>query len=179
MTSTQCIKLKYAIEYLKEECKVLVLMGADDFFSNGIHLNILEDSKKQGEDGWSNINAMNEAVKAVLLCDEIITVASFNKNSGAGGVFLGLACDYAISSENTIFNPHYKTLGLSGSEYHTFILPKRVGQTKAKELLENCLPINANYAKKINMIDEVYPFEDYQEKLEIFCENLLKNEDTF
>ena len=179
MTSTQCIKLKYAIEYLKEECKVLVLMGADDFFSNGIHLNILEDSKKQGEDGWSNINAMNEAVKAVLLCDEIITVASFNKNSGAGGVFLGLACDYAISSENTIFNPHYKTLGLSGSEYHTFILPKGVGQTKSKELLENCLPINANYAKKINMIDEVYPFEDYQEKLEIFCENLLKNEDTF
>ena len=179
MTSTQCIKLKYAIEYLKEECKVLVLMGADDFFSNGIHLNILEDSKKQGEDGWSNINAMNEAVKAILLCDEIITVASFNKNSGAGGVFLGLACDYAISSENTIFNPHYKTLGLSGSEYHTFILPKRVGQTKSKELLENCLPINANYAKKINMIDEVYPFEDYQEKLEIFCENLLKNEDTF
>ena len=179
MTSTQCIKLKYAIEYLKEECKVLVLLGADDFFSNGIHLNILEDSKKQGEDGWSNINAMNEAVKAVLLCDEIITVASFNKNSGAGGVFLGLACDYAISSENTIFNPHYKTLGLSGSEYHTFILPKRVGQTKSKELLENCLPINANYAKKINMIDEVYPFEDYQEKLEIFCENLLKNEDTF
>jgi putative two-component system protein, hydrogenase maturation factor HypX/HoxX len=179
MTSTQCIKLKYAIEYLKEECKVLVLMGADDFFSNGIHLNILEDSKKQGEDGWSNINAMNEAVKAVLLCDEIITVASFNKNSGAGGVFLGLACDYAISSENTIFNPHYKTLGLSGSEYHTFILPKRVGQTKSKELLENCLPINANYAKKINMIDEVYPFEDYQEKLEIFCENLLKDEDTF
>lgn len=179
MTSTQCIKLKYAIEYLKEECKVLVLMGADDFFSNGIHLNILEDSKKQGEDGWSNINAMNEAVKAILLCDEIITVASFNKNSGAGGVFLGLACDYAISSENTIFNPHYKTLGLSGSEYHTFILPKRVGQTKAKELLENCLPINANYAKKINMIDEVYPFEDYQKKLEIFCENLLKNEDTF
>lgn len=179
MTSTQCIKLKYAIEYLKEECKVLVLMGADDFFSNGIHLNILEDSKKQGEDGWSNINAMNEAVKAVLLCDEIITVASFNKNSGAGGVFLGLACDYAISSENTIFNPHYKTLGLSGSEYHTFILPKRVGQTKSKELLENCLPINANYAKKINMIDEVYPFEDYQEKLENFCENLLKNEDTF
>lgn len=179
MTSTQCIKLKYAIEYLKEECKVLVLMGADDFFSNGIHLNILEDSKKQGEDGWSNINAMNEAVKAVLLCDEIITVASFNKNSGAGGVFLGLACDYAISSENTIFNPHYKTLGLSGSEYHTFILPKRVGQTKSKELLENCLPINANYAKKINMIDEVYPFEDYQEKLENFCEKLLKNEDTF
>ena len=179
MTSAQCIKLKYAIEYLKEECKVLVLMGGDDFFSNGIHLNILEDSKKQGEDGWSNINAMNEVVKAVLQCDEIITVASFSKNSGAGGVFLGLACDYAIACENTIFNPHYKTLGLTGSEYHSFILPKRVGLDKSKELLENCLPINSNYAKKINMIDEVYPFENYENKLEEFCENILANEDNF
>jgi putative two-component system hydrogenase maturation factor HypX/HoxX len=44
MTSAQCVKLKYDIEYLKENCKVLVLMGGEDFFSNGIHLNILEDS---------------------------------------------------------------------------------------------------------------------------------------
>lgn len=176
MNSQQCIKLKYAIEYLKEECKVLVLMGGDDFFSNGIHLNILEDSKKQGEDGWSNINAMNEAVKAVLQCDEIITVASFAKNSGAGGVFLGLACDFAVSKEGVIFNPHYKTMGLSGSEYHTYSLPKRVGEQKAKELVENCLPINSNYAKKINMIDEVFCHEEYDSKLEEFCQNLLDDD---
>lgn len=176
MTSAQCIKLKYAIEYLKEECKVLVLMGGDDFFSNGIHLNILEDSKKQGEDGWSNINAMNEAVKAVFECEEIITVASFAKNSGAGGVFLGLACDFALSKEGVIFNPHYKTMGLSGSEYHTYSLPKRVGVQKAEELLKNCLPINSNYAKKINMIDEVFPYEEYESKLEEFCQNLLDDD---
>ncbi len=176
MNSAQCIKLKYAIEYLKEECKILVLMGGDDFFSNGIHLNILEDSKKQGEDGWSNINAMNDIVKAIFECDEIITVTSFAKNSGAGGVFLGLACDFAISKDGVIFNPHYKTLGLSGSEYHTYSLPKRVGQKKAKELVENCLPINSNYAKKINMIDEVFTHEEYQSKLEEFCQNLLDDD---
>ena len=176
MNSLQCIKLKYAIEYLKQECKVLVLMGGNDFFSNGIHLNILEDSKKQGEDGWSNINAMNDVVKAVFECDGIITVASFGKNSGAGGVFLGLACDYALSCEDVIFNPHYKTLGLSGSEYHTFTLPKRVGEEKANELLQKCLPINSNYAKKIDMIDEVFKKDDYQLELENFCQNLLEEE---
>lgn len=66
MSTSQCIRLKYAIDYLKQECKVLVLMGAEDFFSNGIHLNILEDSKKQGEDGWSNINAINDVVKSII-----------------------------------------------------------------------------------------------------------------
>lgn len=176
MTSVQCVKLKYAIEYLKNECKILVLMGGDDFFSNGIHLNILEDSKKQGEDGWSNINAMNEAVKAVFECDDIITVASFAKNSGAGGVFLGLACDFVVALEDVVFNPHYKTLGLSGSEYHTFSLPKRVGQEKANDLLKNCLPINSNYAKKINMIDEVFKSSEYQNRLKEYCKSLLEDD---
>ncbi|MAC82558.1 MAG: hydrogenase [Arcobacter sp.] len=179
MTSAQCIKLKYAIEYLKETCKVLVLCGGDDFFCNGIHLNILEDSKKQGEDGWSNINAMNEAVQAVINCDEILTIASFCKNSGAGGVFLGLACDYALACEDVVFNPHYKTLGLSGSEYHTFTLPKRVGELKAKELLEKCLPINSTQALKINMIDEVFDFSNYDLKLDAFTKTLYEDEEKY
>lgn len=179
MTSAQCIKLKYAIEYLKETCKVLVLCGGDDFFCNGIHLNILEDSKKQGEDGWSNINAMNEAVQAVIDCDEILTIASFCKNSGAGGVFLGLACDYALACEDVVFNPHYKTLGLSGSEYHTFTLPKRVGELKAKELLEKCLPINSTQALKINMIDEVFDFSNYDLKLDAFTKTLYEDEEKY
>jgi len=66
MNSQQCIRLKYAFEYLKENSKVIVLIGGMDFFSNGIHLNILEDSKKQGEDGWSNINAMNDLIRSIL-----------------------------------------------------------------------------------------------------------------
>ena len=179
MSSAQAIRLKYAIDYLKEECKVLVLMGGEDFFSNGIHLNILEDSKKQGEDGWSNINAMNDVVNSVLLCEDIITVASFSKNAGAGGVFLGLACDYCIAKESIVLNPHYQTIGLTGSEYHTYSLPKKVGLKKSKELLNNCLPLSANMAKEINMIDEVYSSQTYINDLANFCEDLLENEESY
>ena len=154
MSSEQCIRLKYAFEYLQESAKVIVLIGAAEFFSNGIHLNILEDSKKQGEDGWSNINAMNDLIKSIIFADEVITVASLHKNAGAGGVFLALACDYVIARENTVLNPHYKTMGLSGSEYHTYTLPKRVGESKSDEILSACLPLSAKKAKEINMMDE-------------------------
>ncbi len=177
MSAAQCVRLKYAVEYLKERCKVLVLVGGMDFFSNGIHLNILEDSKKQGEDGWENINAMNDLISAILYADEIVTVASFATNAGAGGVFLGLACDYAVAREGVVLNPHYKTLGLSGSEYHTYTLPKRVGKKKAKELLEACLPISATEARKIGMIDEVFAHDDYYEKLHKFV--LSKYDEEF
>ena len=179
MNSEQAIRLKYAVEYLKEECKVLVLMGGEEFFSNGIHLNILEDSKKQGEDGWSNINAMNDVVKSILFAEDIITVASFSKNAGAGGVFLGLACDYCIARDGVVFNPHYKTMGLSGSEYHTFSFYKRVEKNIADEILFKCIPIGSSKAKRIGMIDEIYSSIDYQKNLENFCKDLISDENKY
>lgn len=179
MSSAQAIRLKYAIDYLKEEYKVLVLMGGDDFFCNGIHLNILEDSKKQGEDGWSNINAINDVVKSVLEASDIITIASFGKNAGAGGVFLGLACDYVVGCDGVVLNPHYKTMGLSGSEYHTYSLPKRVGKQKAQSLLDECLPLSVSEAKNIGMIDEVFESENYFESLQDFANTLIEDEDNY
>jgi len=171
MSTAQCIRLKYAVEYLKTECEVLVLVGGMDFFSNGIHLNILEDSAKQGEDGWANINAMNDLVSAILYADEVVTVASFARNAGAGGVFMGLACDYVVGKEGVVLNPHYKTLGLSGSEYHTYILPKRVGDEVAQTLLDDCLPLSVTKAKSLGMVDEVFTIEDYYEDLHTFAKS--------
>jgi len=78
-----------------------------------------------------------------------------------------------------VLNPHYKTLGLSGSEYHTYSLPKRLGEQKASELLEECLPIGANRAKEIKMIDKVFAHASYQDELKSFCKELLVDEDAY
>ena len=175
----QSIRLKYAFEYLKKQVKVVVLMGGDDFFSNGINLNILEDSAKSGEDGWSNINAINDLVKSIIFSPEVITVASVKKNAGAGGVFLALACDKVIISSSAILNPHYKTIGLSGSEYHTYSLNKKIDNKKARKLLDECLPISSNEAKKIGLVDEVYKIENYDENLQKYCNSLIDDEDSY
>ncbi|PHR56033.1 MAG: hydrogenase [Arcobacter sp.] len=176
MSAAQCIRLKYAVEYLKTQCEVLVLVGGMDFFSNGIHLNILEDSQKQGEDGWANINAMNDLVSAILYADEVLTIASFARNAGAGGVFMGLACDYVVAKEGVVLNPHYKTLGLSGSEYHTYTLAKRVGEQMSETLLKDCLPLSVTKAKSIGMVDEVYASENYYEDLHSFAKGIYRDE---
>ncbi|UFH59636.1 hydrogenase maturation protein [Sulfurovum mangrovi] len=176
MSAEQCIRLKYAIEYLKSECEVLVLLGGRDFFSNGIHLNLLEDSAKQGEDGWANINAMNDLVHSILYADEVVTIASFGCNAGAGGVFMGLACDYVVGKEGVVLNPHYKTMGLSGSEYHTYSLPKRVGKEIADTLLDECLPLSVEKAKVLGMIDEIYEEKSYDEALHNFAQNTYSDD---
>ncbi|MCB4781682.1 MAG: hydrogenase [Sulfurovum sp.] len=176
MSTAQCIRLKYVVDYLKNECEVLVLMGGEDFFSNGIHLNILEDSQKQGEDGWANINAMNDLVQSILYAEEVVTVSSFHRNAGAGGVFMGLACDYIVGKEGVVLNPHYRTLGLSGSEYHTYTLPKRVGSVMAEKLLDECLPLSVSKAKNLGMVDTVFETEDYYEALHTFAKSKYDEE---
>lgn len=182
MGAHQCVRLKYAFDHLKQSgIKVLVLLGGTDFFSNGIHLNIMEDSKKSDEDGWSNIHSMNEVIKSVLLCDEILTVSSLHRNAGAGGVFLALASDYVIAREGVVLNPHYQTLGLHGSEYWTYSLPRRVGINKAHELTTKCLPISVNEAVKIGLADTLMSEEDekYFEELHVYCQKLYMDEERY
>ncbi|WP_201353252.1 hydrogenase maturation protein [Hydrogenimonas urashimensis] len=179
MSAEQCIRLKYAIKTLRDEVDLLVLTGGPNFFSNGIHLTILEESKKQGEDGWSNINAMNNLIESILFSDDILTVASFGANAGAGGVFLGLACDFVVAREGVVLNPHYKTMGLSGSEYHTYTLPRRVGEAKAKEVTEACLPLSAKRAKRFGMVDAVFTAEAYETSLKKWCRELLTDEERY
>ncbi len=176
MSSDHCMRLKYAVETLREEVDVLVLMGGEQFFSNGIHLTILEESKKQGEDGWSNINAMNDLVRSILFSEDILTIAAFRANAGAGGVFLGLAADIVAARRGVVLNPHYKTLGLSGSEFHTYTLPRRVGEEQAARLLDDALPLSSEMAKELRMVDML--FEDFEE-IERFAVELVADEDRY
>ncbi|WP_295053461.1 hydrogenase maturation protein [Sulfuricurvum sp.] len=182
MGAHQCVRLKYAFDHLKQtDIKVLVLLGGEQFFSNGIHLNIMEDSKKSDEDGWSNIHSMNEVVKSILLCDEILTVSALRRNAGAGGMFLALAADFIVAREGVVLNPHYQTLGLHGSEYWTYTLPRRVGGEKAEELTNGCLPISAVHARSIGLIDTLLSENDetYLEQLHIYCRTLCDDEERY
>jgi len=175
MSIEQCVRLKYAYELASQkDIQVLVLMGGREFFSNGIHLNIMEDSLKSDEDGWSNIHAMNDIVRDIIQSQDILTVASIGANAGAGGAILPLAADFVVARSGVILNPHYKTLGLHGSEYWTYLLPKRVGEQNAHELMDNCLPIGALRAQRIGLIDKVFSNSEtkYQKEVELFCENL-------
>lgn len=66
-----------------------------------------------------------------------------------------LACDLVWAHGNTVLNPHYKSIGLYGSEYWSYFLPRRVGSDMALELTERCMPVSAKSAKAIGMIDDI------------------------
>ncbi|MFI9408314.1 enoyl-CoA hydratase/isomerase family protein [Nocardia gamkensis] len=78
-------------------------------------------------------------------------------NAGAGGVVLASSADLVVATEAVVFNPHYRTIGLSGSEFRTYTLPRRVGSASARRLLNERQPLDAAGAVDLGMIDAVTP----------------------
>ncbi|WP_338674891.1 enoyl-CoA hydratase-related protein [Streptomyces sp. SCSIO 30461] len=134
---------------------VLVLGGTRGFFSNGIHLHVIEASKDPAAESWANINAMNDLVEAVLTTSDRLVAAALGGNAAAGGVMLALAADEVWCRAGTVLNPHYRLMGLYGSEYWTYSLPRRVGAATAECLTRQAQPVTADSALRIGLVDRV------------------------
>ena len=136
--------------------KVIVLMGGEECWSNGIHLNHIEVAECPADESWLNINAIDDLIYQIITTLDKLTISAVAGSAGAGGAIMALAADKVFVREGVIFNPHYKNMGeLYGSEYWTYLLPKRVGLEMATSLTEQRLPISAKKAWHIGLCDKV------------------------
>ncbi|MDU8929659.1 hydrogenase maturation protein [Alisedimentitalea sp. MJ-SS2] len=158
MSSEQCQRLLAAYERaLTRPTKVLVLAGGCDFWSNGIHLNLIEAADNAAEESWRNINAIDDLAEAVIRTESHLTIAAMGGNSGAGGVFLARACDLLWMRGPVIVNPHYKDMGnLYGSEFWTYLLPRHCGEENARRITQQRLPMSAKEALSLGLADAVF-----------------------
>ena len=64
--------------------------------------------------------------------------------------------DQVIARDGVVLNPHYKNMGnLYGSEYWTYVLPRRVGRERAQQLVQDRLPVSARQAYRTGLLDVV------------------------
>ena len=159
MSTTQCRRLREALAWAKTRpVRVIVLAGGTDFWSNGIHLNVIEAASlgdgSPADESWNNINAMNDLALEVINSGRQITIAALAGNAGAGGCFLARAADLIWARDGVMLNPHYKNMGnLYGSEYWTYLLPRRVGDEGARAIMRNRQPLTAQAAVEIGFSD--------------------------
>ncbi|MFF3783942.1 hydrogenase maturation protein [Streptomyces sp. NPDC001933] len=158
MSTEQCQRLLRAYRFAcSRPTSVLVVGGGRDFFSNGIHLNVIEAAADPGAESWANINAMDDLVEAVLTTTDRLVVAALSGNAAAGGVMLALAADEVWCRAGAVLNPHYRLMGLYGSEYWTYTLPRRVGAPAADRLMRDALPVSSTAAHRLGLVDRVIP----------------------
>ncbi len=175
MSTLQCNRLRNAFLFARRQpTKVIALIGGRDFFSNGVHLNVIEAAENPALESWHNINAIDDLIYEILNTMSHLVIAGLRGNAGAGGAMLPLAADYVYARKGVILNPHYKAMGgLFGSEYWTYNLPRHVGEEKAMALTEECRPIGTSEAKTIGFIDDCFG-ESVAEFEEILTSRALK-----
>lgn len=136
--------------------RVICLMGGADYWSNGIHLGWIENAESPADASWRAINAIDDVARAIITTTSHLVVSAVRGNAGAGGVFLALGADRVIGRDGVILNPHYKDMGnLFGSEYWTYILPRRAGNENAAQVMAARLPMGMAEAARLGLVDEV------------------------
>jgi len=160
MSRAQCERLLAAWrQALARPARVLLLAGGPEFFSNGIHLNVIEAADSPADESWRNINAIDDLCAAILDATDRLVVSALQGNAGAGGVFLALTADAVWARSGVILNPHYRNMGnLYGSEYWTYTLPRRLTRAggaaaDARRVMEHRLPISAEQALAAGLVD--------------------------
>jgi putative two-component system hydrogenase maturation factor HypX/HoxX len=163
MGSDACSRLLAAYAAAKQRpTRVIVLLGGANFFSNGLDLNRIEAADSPPDESWRNINAMDNLCQAIIETDRQLTVSALCGNAGAGGAFLALAADFVWARRGVVLNPHYKNMGnLYGSEYWSYLLPRRLGARSAGDLMRRRLPLGAAEAVTMGFLDD--GFGDDQE----------------
>ena len=103
-------------------------MGGSDFFSNGIHLNVIEAADDPAAESWRNLRRSTTSCARSSRPTRTLVLSALAGDAAAGGVPFALAADHVVAREDVVLNPYYRHMGgLYGSEYWTYLLPRRVG----------------------------------------------------
>jgi len=178
MSTGQCRSLLAAYRHAQARpVKVIVFGPSRDFFGNGIHLNVIQAAADPAAESWRNINAIDDLVHAILTNTGQLTVAALAGNAAAGGLMLALAADQVWCRSGAVLNPHYRLMGLHGSEYWTYTLPRRVGASEAARLTEACLPVTPDAALRSGLVDHVIAGDSaaFRAQVAALAEYLVRN----
>ena len=159
MSTDQCRRLLDAYRAaLRRPTRVIVLLGGRDFFSNGIHLNVIEAAEDPAVESWWNLQAIDDVVREIVETGSHLVVSALSGDAAAGGVPFALAADVVVAREDVVLNPYYRHMGgLYGSEYWTYLMPRRIGHEPTAELTSAPFePVGTRRAVEIGLLDDAF-----------------------
>jgi hypothetical protein len=82
---------------------VIVLRGGRNFFSNGIHLDVIEAAEDPAVESW-----LKDGVREIVATASHLVISALTGDTAARGVPLALAADQIVAREDVVMNPYYR-----------------------------------------------------------------------
>jgi len=145
-----------------ENVRVLILTGAGRAFIAGADIAQMKDL------GTREGLAFSDLGHAVLTGLEALNkpvIAAVNGFALGGGTEVTLGCDFIYASKKAKFGQPEVSLGIIPGFGGTQRLARTVGVNKARELIYTGEIIDADEAKRIGLVAEVYEPEELMEKV--------------
>ena len=183
MSTDQCRRLHeaYLFARSRRQTKVIALMGGSDFFSNGIHLNVIEAADDPAAESWSNLRAIDDLVREIIETDSHLVLSALAGDAAAGGVPFALAADRVVARDDVVLNPYYRHMGgLYGSEYWTYLLPRRVGPELTARLTgPPFTSLGTRQAVEIGLLDAAFgaTLDSFRSQVRGMAERLARTPD--
>ncbi|MFH0974911.1 MAG: enoyl-CoA hydratase-related protein [Spirochaetota bacterium] len=142
--------------------KVVILTGEGRSFVAGADIAAMKNYTTQQALAFSNLghsvmNSFEKMSKPVI--------AAVNGFALGGGMELSMACDFIYASDKAKFGQPETNLGIMPGFGGSQRLGHIVGINKARELIYTCDIIDANEAKRIGLVSEVYKAEELMNKV--------------
>jgi len=136
-----------------KKTKIIIIEGAGKGFSAGHNLNEIQSLKNK----TSYQKLFNQCSKLMMniINHNKPVIAKVHGAAFAAGCQLVASCDLAFSSKEAIFSTPGVNIGLFCST-PMVALSRKVNKKKAMQMLLTGEPINANYAKKIGLINDCF-----------------------
>lgn len=139
--------------------RCLVITGTGRAFSAGADVKEWANEPQEPAAGTTGDDwvTVSHRVMARLYRLPKPAVAAVNGVAVGAGLDLALACDFRYASEEARFGSVYIRIGFSPDAGASFLLPRIVGITKAKELIYTGRIIGSPEAEEIGLVSRVVP----------------------
>lgn len=136
--------------------RVLVITGAGDAFCSGADLSGEADADRHQLLRMHHFNRIPLALHAIAKP----VIAKVNGAAVGGGLSIALGCDLIVASDRARFSQIFARRGLSLDLGSSWLLPRRIGMHRAKELALLADIIDANEAERIGLVNRVVAHDE-------------------
>lgn len=139
------------------DVRCIVLTGAGDrAFCAGADL---KERRGMSDAAWVAQHVIFERQYQALLDVPVPVIAAVNGHAFAGGLELMLACDFTYAVPTARFALTEVTLGIMPGAGGTQMLPRAVGERRAKEIILTGRPFGAEEALQWGLVNRLAPRE--------------------
>lgn len=160
-----------------DEISVVILTGAGKFFSVGADLDFLhslgtpEQFRKVLKTSWhNNFDAIENMEK--------LFIAAINGPAMGGAVEMALACDLRVTAQSATLAMPEIAFGLIPDSGGSNRLARQIGLAQAKEFVFSGESINSHEARRLGLVNKVFPDEEFTAAVRKYAELFLDKSPT-